>query len=126
MEFTRMRFAAATGLGLSIISLNVAAAQTAPDGATIFRQRCQSCHVVGTARPTTLGPSLAGVVGRKAASTDFKYSAALQASGLTWTKANLDKFLSGPTRMVPGTRMVISLPDPAQRAALINYLATAR
>jgi len=126
MKFARMRLAAAIGLGLSVVGLDVAAAQAAPDGATVFRQRCQSCHVVGTARPTTLGPSLTGVVGRKAAATDFKYSAALKASGLTWSKANLDKFLSGPTKMVPGTRMVISLPDPAQRAALIDYLAAVR
>jgi len=121
-----MRLAATIGLGLSVVGLNSSAAQTASEGATIFRQRCQSCHVVGAARPTALGPSLAGVVGRKAASADFRYSEALRASGLTWSKANLDKFLSGPMRMVPGTRMVVSLPDPAQRAALIDYLARVR
>jgi len=126
MKHLRMRLAAATGLGLSIVSLNVGAARAAPDGATVFRQRCQSCHAVGAARPTPLGPSLTGVVGRKAAATDFKYSAALTASGVTWSKANLDTFLSGPTRMVPGTRMVISLPDAAQRAALIDYLSSVR
>jgi cytochrome c len=126
MKFARMRLAAAAGLGLSVVSLNAAAAQTARVGATIFRLRCLSCQVLVTARPTRLGPCLTGVVGRKAAATDFKYSAALKASGLTWSKANLDKFLSGPTRMVPGTRMVISLPDPAQRAALIDYLGSVR
>lgn len=100
------------------------AAATSPDGATLFRQRCGTCHAVG--RPSTLGPDLVGVVGRKAASKDFKYSPALQKSGLTWTKANLDKFLAAPTRVVPGTRMVIALPDAAQRAAVIDYLAKLR
>lgn len=118
--------AAAAALGLSAVSLNAALAQTAPDGATVFRQRCQSCHAIGAAKPPTLGPNLTGVVGRKAASTEFNYSAALKASGLTWTKPNLDKFLSGPTRMAPGTRMVISLSDPAQRAALVDYLGSVR
>jgi cytochrome c len=127
----RMKFAralgAAAGLGLAVVSSNTALAGPAgPDGATIFRQRCQSCHAIGSARPSTLGPSLTGVVGRKAGATDFKYSAALKGSGLTWSKANLDQFLAGPTRLVPGTRMVVSLPDPAQRAALIQYLSSVR
>ncbi|CAN7609081.1 c-type cytochrome [Phenylobacterium sp. LjRoot219] len=126
MSFTRV-LAAVVGVVMSFAGLDAAvAAPTAPDGATIFRQRCQSCHAVGQARPSTLGPSLTGVVGRKAASTEFKYSPALKASGVIWSKPNLDKFLSGPTKMVPGTRMVISLPDPAQRAAVIDYLSAAR
>jgi cytochrome c len=48
---------------------------------------------------------------------------ALTQSKLTWTPATLDRFLSAPTLLVPGTRMVISLPDPAQRAAVIQYLS---
>ena len=124
MKLTRV-LAVAAGVLSCAVSLNVAqAAPSGPDGATIFKQRCQSCHQVG--RTSTLGPSLTGVVGRKAASTDFKYSPALQKSGQTWTKASLDKFLAGPTKMVPGTRMVVSLPDPAQRAAVIDYLGTLR
>lgn len=114
---------AALGVAMCFAGFSAAAAAPAPDGATVFRQRCQSCH---TPKPSTLGPSLVGVVGRKAASTEFKYSTALKASGLTWSKPNLDKFLSGPTKMVPGTRMVIALPDPAQRAAVIDYLGKLR
>ncbi|MCW1429484.1 c-type cytochrome [Novosphingobium sp. JCM 18896] len=96
-----------------------------PDGEAVFRQRCQSCH--GTPqRPSPLGPNLTGVVGRKAASTPFAYSPALKASGLTWNRATLDRFLTAPARTVPGTRMVISLTDPAQRAAVLDYLATRR
>lgn len=100
------------------------AAPAGPNGETIFRQRCQSCHAIG--RPSTLAPSLAGVVGRKAASTTFNYSPALRRSNLTWTRQNLDQFITSPTRKVPGTRMVISLADPAQRAALLDYLAKLR
>ncbi|HEX7750873.1 MAG TPA: c-type cytochrome [Novosphingobium sp.] len=102
------------------------AAPEAPNGETLFRQRCQQCHSATPGRPSTLGPSLVGVVGRKAASTPFNYSPALKASGLTWTRANMDRYLSGPARMVPGTRMVVVLPDAAQRAALITYLAGQR
>jgi cytochrome c len=110
-------------LAVALASLeSVGAATPAPEGETLFRQRCSMCHSVVPSQPKTLGPVLSGVVGRKAASTAFNYSPALKASGLTWSKPNLDRFLTSPMRMVPGTRMVITVPDAAQRAALIGYL----
>lgn len=102
------------------------AAAAGPDGAALFRQRCGSCHTVVAGAKSVLGPNLSGVAGRKAAATQFNYSPALKNSKLTWDKATLDRFLSGPTRMVPGTRMVISVADPAQRAAIVTYLQTAK
>jgi cytochrome c len=96
----------------------------AQDGATIFRQRCTMCHVNAAGQKPGLGPNLFGVVGRKAAGTSFLYSPALKKSGLKWDKATLDKFLTGPAKLVPGTYMNIALPKPAERAALIAYLAT--
>ncbi len=103
-------------------SLTAAPPPPGPDGAMLFRQRCASCHTVAPGGRAILAPNLAGVVGRKAAAATFNYSPALKASNLTWTRANLDRYLTGPTRMVPGTRMVISVSDSAQRAAILNYL----
>lgn len=102
------------------------AAAAGPDGSALFRQRCASCHTATAGAKSTLGPNLSGVVGRKAAAAQFNYSPALKNSNLTWNRANLDRFLSGPARMVPGTRMVISVSDPAQRAAILDYLQTAK
>lgn len=99
-------------------------AQATPDGAKIYKQRCQACHGAANAKPSPLGPSLVGVVGRAAASTPFGYSAALKASKLKWTKPSLDKYLAGPSKMVPGTKMAMVVPDAAQRTALVGYLAT--
>lgn len=96
-----------------------------PNGQTLYQQRCASCHGAPD-RPSTLAPSLAGVFGRKAGSTSFNYSPALKASGITWNRANLDRFLTAPVRMVPGTKMVISVSDPAQRAAVLDYLSSRR
>lgn len=92
----------------------------------LFRQRCSMCHSATASRQVPLGPNLAGVVGRKAGSATFAYSPALKKSGLTWTRANLDRYLTAPARMVPGTKMVVAVPSAADRAALLNYLATAR
>ena len=107
---------------LLAIGASLPAQAQAPDGATIFRMRCGSCHTVVPAGRAVLGPNLSGVVGRKAAATTFNYSPALKASGLTWTRANLDRYITAPSRMIPGTRMVIAVSDAAQRAALLNFL----
>jgi cytochrome c len=94
-----------------------------PDGPTLFRQRCQGCHSVTPGQTTPLAPNLAGVVGRKAAATSFAYSPALKASDLVWSRETIDRYLAGPSRLVPGTRMAIFVPDPRQRATIIDYLA---
>jgi cytochrome c2 len=98
-----------------------ALAQTAT-GAETFEDRCAMCHVAGGGGQ---GPSLSGIVGRHAGSlAGFTYSPALKGSGLTWTPANLDRFLTNPGAMVPGTAMMVRVNDAAQRAALIRYLST--
>ncbi|WCT74438.1 c-type cytochrome [Sphingomonas naphthae] len=93
-------------------------------GEQLFRQRCQACHATDPAKPAILAPNLRGVVGRKAAATPFAYSPALKAAKLTWSAETLDAYLAGPAKLVPGTRMMISIADARQRAALIDYLAT--
>jgi glucose/arabinose dehydrogenase len=99
-----------------------------PDhGRPVFQQSCAVCHSAGIAgQPVTgQGPLLAGVVGRQAASlSNFGYSKALHASGLTWDTATLDRFLEAPSALVPGTAMVVSLPSATDRADLIAFLGT--
>ena len=102
------------------------AAPPAPNGATLFKQRCSVCHSVKAGGPSALGPNLSGVSGRKAGSAKFAYTPALKAAKINWTAENLDKYVAGPTKFVPGTRMVISVTDPAQRAAIVAYLGTMR
>ncbi len=97
-----------------------AAAETA--GAEVYQDHCVQCHVLSG---TGMAPSLVGVVGRKAASLPgYPYSAGLKKSTLTWTAANLDRFLAAPTQLAPGTTMRATLPNPADRKTLIAYLAT--
>jgi cytochrome c len=109
-----------------LIAQAASAAPASTDGATVFRQRCQACHTVVAGKPSSLAPNLAGVVGRKAASLPFNYSAALKRSGLTWDRNSLDRYLASPSRLVPGTRMTVTLSDTRQRAALIAYLSRAK
>lgn len=109
----------------TVLPLQFAVAQTPPDGENLFKQRCQACHQVVAGKPSPAGPNLYGVVDRKAASSPvpYDYSKALKDSGLTWTRDQLDAYLAAPTKKVPGTKMVIGLPLPGQRAAVLDYLA---
>jgi cytochrome c len=92
-------------------------------------QRCYACHSVDPGETASLqGPSLLGVVGRRAASVPgFDYSEALRekgAAGLVWDAASLDRYLADPEAIVPGTRMSIPpVRDAQERADLIAYLA---
>lgn len=99
-------------------------AQDIDAGEKLFKQRCQSCHAITPGKVTAAGPNLLGVVGRVSGSTDFKYSAAMKKAAITWDAANMDKFLTAPAKLIPGTRMAIMVPKQEQRAALIEYLSS--
>ena len=100
-----------------------AAAQSTAGGETLFKQRCAMCHTSKPGAPAGMGPNLSGLSKRKAGTGQgYTYSAALKTSGLAWTKANLDQFLTAPAKAVPGTRMVVATPNPEQRASLVAYL----
>ena len=94
-------------------------------GAVIFRNQCSVCHATEPDK-IKLGPSLAGVFGRSAASSPrFRYSAAMKTSGLVWNEATLKSFLAAPQEKVQGTMMTFAgIPNAAERDALAKYLMT--
>jgi cytochrome c len=94
-------------------------------GKGLFDLRCGLCHAAAEGVSKPMAPNLWQVFGRKAASDpNFRYSQAMQASGLTWDAATLDVYLTSPTAKVPGSMMPLPTPDPAQRADIIAYLQT--
>jgi cytochrome c2 len=94
------------------------------DGAQLFENRCAGCHVPAGGGQ---GPSLTGVVGRKAGTAaNFGYSAAMKALNIVWTSETLDTFLADPGKMAPGTAMPVHISNAAQRTAITNYLVTGR
>jgi cytochrome c len=106
-------------------SAGAAAAQGVEDGASYFSQHCQMCHTNTPGERNGVGPNLFGVGNRKAGSAaNFSYTPALKSSKLVWTQKTLDKFLTMPGALVPGTMMVVSIPDAGQRQSLIAYLMT--
>jgi cytochrome c len=101
------------------------AAGDAKAGANVFK-RCAVCHTSDKGGGDGLGPNLFGVSGRKAASRPgFAYSAPLKKSGLVWNDANLTRWVAGPARVVPGTKMTFAgLSSKRQQADVVAYLAT--
>jgi cytochrome c len=88
--------------------------------------KCKACHenVKGVNK---VGPTLKGVVGRKAASVaDYKYSEAMiakGAEGVVWDEATLAAYLPDPKAFVPKTKMAFAgLKKPEDVANVIAYL----
>jgi nitrite reductase (NO-forming) len=92
-------------------------------GRQVFK-KCQACHSLDAGK-TILGPSLAGIVGRKSgAEPDFNYSPALKQAALTWDAATLDSYLMDPQKTVPGNRMPFpGLKTDHDRKDVIAFLA---
>lgn len=87
----------------------------------LYESKCGGCHSLDENR---VGPRHRGVVGRKVASiADYDYSPAIRKLGGVWTAARIDQWLQGPQKLAPGAKMFFQVPDPAQRVAIIAYLA---
>ncbi|MGX4805459.1 copper-containing nitrite reductase [Bradyrhizobium guangdongense] len=94
-------------------------------GRLVFR-KCQACHSLDAGK-NMLGPSLAGVVGRKSGSEPgYNYSPAMKQSNFTWDRPTLDRYLDDPQKVVPGNKMPFpGLKTDHDRADVIAYLASA-
>jgi cytochrome c len=111
---------------LAVVALTTiqAGASTAADGQQAFNNSCRTCHTIKQA-DNRLGPSLFGVVGRKAGTLpEYRFSPAMENSGVTWDETNLDKFIAEPEAVINGNAMKPygGLSDVAQRKAIIDYL----
>jgi cytochrome c len=102
-------------------------AADAASGETVFKSQCSICHSVAPEK-NMIGPSLFGIVGRKSGSVvGFHYSAANKGANLTWDPPTLNRYLTSPRQVVPGTSMTYAgLKDDTRRADLVVYLQTVR
>ncbi len=121
---TRVMILSAAMLSLAVLAAPAWAAGDAAAGKTVFA-RCGLCHSAEAGR-TKIGPTLYGVVGRASGSVDgYNYSTAMKAYNKVWTPENLDVYLTGPMKVVPGTKMAFAgVAVDSDRQNLIAYLET--
>src|SRR4051794_27692372 len=94
-----------TLLMLSICDVSATGQSKGDDPEIVFNDHCRQCHsfLKGDNR---LGPTLYGVVSRKAGSVaGFAYSDSVKNSGITWDEATLDKWITNPNAVIPGNNM---------------------
>jgi len=112
--------------GALALALSSAASAADLEHGKLLFQACAACH---SDKPgNRLGPSLAGVVGRKAAALeDFRYSPAMARSNLVWDEATLRDYVADPQAKVKGNRMPYAgLKSPQDADDVVAYLKTLR
>ena len=113
-------FGGLAGFAFLIAASSFGQAPAPATGKDLFERRCGACHALDRDKE---GPRLGGVYGRKAGTVNtFDYSEALKASGITWSEESLDKWISGPEKMVPNTDMSFHLEKAEERREIITFL----
>jgi cytochrome c len=109
-------------IALMVPSMSPVLAADAEHGKALYKA-CAACH---TDKPGTIGPTLKGVVGRKAgALDDFRYSPAMKRSDLVWDEASLRDYISDPQGKVKGNRMPFAgIKQPTDADDIVAYLKT--
>ncbi|MFO0293733.1 MAG: c-type cytochrome [Rhodospirillales bacterium] len=113
-----------TTMGICLGMASPAAASDPAAGEQVFKRLCSSCHIATAEGRRGVGPSLWNIVGRKSGTIEgFRYSTANQNANIVWTPEILDKYLTNPRAVVPGTTMAFAgIRNDAERANVIAYL----
>jgi cytochrome c len=98
----------------------------AENGKEVYKG-CRACHQVGAGAKNGIGPSLNGIIGRKAGTiSGFNYSDVNKQAGekgLVWTDDKLVEYLKDPATFMPGNKMTFAgVKDDADRRDLVAYL----
>ncbi len=120
--------AVALAAAFALASGTAMAAGDAGKGKKVFK-KCKACHST-VAGKNKVGPSLAGIVGRKAGTAPgFKRYKGLKGADWTWDEALIDEYLTDPKKFAKArtgkkTSMTFKLKKTADRANVIAYLNT--
>ena len=106
-------------------AVEVNAAGDPAAGQKVFR-KCQACHSLDAGK-NMIGPSMAGIIGRKAGTQPgFLYSPAMKGADISWTPQTLAAYLTDPQKTIPGNRMPFpGLKSEHDRDDVIAFLVQA-
>ena len=117
--------AAMLGIATLLSAQPAVAEGDAAAGAKVFN-KCKACHALEAGK-NKIGPTLAGVIGRKAGSVEgFKYSGPMKDAAIVWDEQNLAEYLADPKGYIPKNKMAFKgLKKEKQRADVIAYMKQA-
>jgi cytochrome c len=124
MKMTKIFLGCVASCALTLTVL--AGDASAADGEKVFG-KCKACHTLEVGKHR-VGPSLAGVFGRKAGTAEgYKRYKGLKDADWTWTEEELMAYLENPTKYTKdktGQRsaMALKLKKEDERKAVIEYL----
>jgi cytochrome c len=97
-----------------------------PWGSDSAAGRCVVCHSLEKGGPFRVAPNLWNIVGAEKARDRswYSYSPALIRKGGDWTEDELNRYLEDAAAFAPGSTKSIRIGDPAERQAIIDFLAT--
>jgi cytochrome c len=121
------RKSACVAFALAGLITAASADQSAPSGRQLFERHCRACHGGTAPADSPIGPSLSGIIGRKAGTgASGVHSRAAIDSGIVWDRESLRGFLSVPRREIPDSIMPVGVIDPADVERLLDYLESLR
>ncbi len=110
------------------IAFGAGSANAAEKGEKLFKKKCGVCHSMEPGKHK-IGPSLAGIVGTKAGTKDFKkYKAFKGGSDIVWDDANLDAWITNQKDFLKAkgikksTAMSAKVKKEKDRVAIIAFL----
>jgi len=95
-------------------------------GKKLVQQQCAVCHALSQSPHPSVGPSLFGVVGRRAGSlSGYSYSSAMSHADFDWTRERLSSYLAAPATVLPGNKMGFGgIKNQEKVDDIISYLET--
>ncbi|MFC1673816.1 c-type cytochrome [Pseudomonadota bacterium] len=94
----------------------------ATGGEALFKKKCATCHAL-TPGKHGVGPSLAGVIGRSAGSTNFTKYKALRDVDFVWTQETLNAWIADPKAFIKKpTAMTVKVKTQEDRDQILDYL----
>ncbi|PIQ97527.1 MAG: cytochrome C [Nitrospinae bacterium CG11_big_fil_rev_8_21_14_0_20_56_8] len=124
MNITKMMFGCVAACAFALAT--VPTASKADEGEKVFK-KCKACHSVEAGKHK-VGPSLHGVIGRKAGTAEgYNRYKGLKGADWTWDEASVSEYLENPSKFTKArtghpSAMGFKLKKEDERKAVIEYL----
>jgi len=119
--YTPISFSASIAV-MAMLTLTACSSEKNGSPQNLFNKKCGTCHSL---KPGVhkIGPSLNGVFGRKAGSTDFPKYKALKDADFVWDEEKLDAWITDPKKYIgKPTAMTVKVKKEDERKILLKFI----